>query len=105
MYYTFIIILYWVKQDHNSVFLVFMKKKFKFVHFYIYILFLTVNYNEELSGLYGGVLLRQTRFAAACVSRILSLYKTNKYTKSVPTTVILIGHSMVSKYTLLVSKY
>ncbi|XP_073945393.1 GPI inositol-deacylase isoform X2 [Choristoneura fumiferana] len=56
--------------------------------------FFTVNYNEELSGLYGGVLLRQTRFAAACVSRILSLYKMNKYTKSVPTTVILIGHSM-----------
>lgn len=102
MYYTFIIILYWVKQDHNSVFLVFMNKKFKL---YMFILFLIVNYNEELSGLYGGVLLRQTRFAAACVSRILSLYKTNKYTKSVPTTVILIGHSMVSKYTLLVSKY
>lgn len=56
--------------------------------------FFTISYNEELSGLYGGVLQSQTRFAAASISKILSLYKDNKYTKSVPTTVILIGHSM-----------
>ncbi|CAH2037338.1 unnamed protein product, partial [Iphiclides podalirius] len=56
--------------------------------------FFTISYNEELSGLYGGVLQRQTEFAAACVSKILSLYKSNRYTKSVPTTVILVGHSM-----------
>ncbi|CAG9786117.1 unnamed protein product [Diatraea saccharalis] len=56
--------------------------------------FFTISYNEELSGLYGGVLQSQTKFAAACISKILSLYKSNKYTKSVPTSVILIGHSM-----------
>ncbi|CAG5050252.1 unnamed protein product [Parnassius apollo] len=56
--------------------------------------FFTISYNEELSGLYGGVLQSQTDFAAACVSKILSLYKSNRYTKSVPTSVILIGHSM-----------
>ncbi|XP_022125141.2 GPI inositol-deacylase [Pieris rapae] len=55
--------------------------------------YFTISYNEELSGLYGGVLQSQTQFAAACVSKILSLYK-NKYTKSIPSSVILIGHSM-----------
>lgn len=54
-----------------------------------------VSFNEELAGLYGGVLQRQTKFAAASISKILSLYKSNKYTKTVPTSVILIGHSMV----------
>ncbi|RVE51297.1 hypothetical protein evm_004101 [Chilo suppressalis] len=56
--------------------------------------FYTISYNEELSGIYGGVLQSQIKFAAACISKILSLYKSNKYTKSVPTSVILIGHSM-----------
>lgn len=58
--------------------------------------FFSVSYNEELSGLYGGVLQSQTKFAAASVAAILNLYKSNKYTKSVPNSVILIGHSMVS---------
>ncbi|XP_031765165.2 GPI inositol-deacylase isoform X2 [Galleria mellonella] len=56
--------------------------------------YFTISYNEELSGLYGGVLQKQTDFASACISRILNLYKSNKYTKTVPTSVILIGHSM-----------
>ncbi|XP_050561004.1 GPI inositol-deacylase [Spodoptera frugiperda] len=56
--------------------------------------FFTISYNEELSGLYGGVLEDQTKFAAACITKILSLYKSNRYTKAVPTSVILIGHSM-----------
>ncbi|XP_045772052.1 GPI inositol-deacylase isoform X3 [Maniola jurtina] len=56
--------------------------------------YFTISYNEELSGLYGGVLQSQTQFASACVAKILSLYKNNKYTKTVPTSVILIGHSM-----------
>ncbi|KAM3961034.1 LOW QUALITY PROTEIN: GPI inositol-deacylase [Aphomia sociella] len=56
--------------------------------------FFTIDYNEELSGVYGGVLQQQTDFASACISKILSLYKSNKYTKNVPTSVILIGHSM-----------
>ncbi|CAG9093674.1 unnamed protein product [Plutella xylostella] len=53
-----------------------------------------VSFNEDLSGLYGGVLPSQTDYAAACIRKILSLYKTNAYTKTVPTSVILIGHSM-----------
>ncbi|OWR55551.1 gpi inositol deacylase pgap1 [Danaus plexippus plexippus] len=56
--------------------------------------YFTISYNEELSGLYGGVLQGQTEFASACINKILTLYKSNKYTKSVPTSVILIGHSM-----------
>ncbi|CAG4983045.1 unnamed protein product [Colias eurytheme] len=56
--------------------------------------YFTISYNEELSGLYGGVLQSQTQFAAACVSKILSLYKNHKYTKLIPSSVILIGHSM-----------
>lgn len=57
--------------------------------------FVSVSYNEELSGLYGGVLQSQTKFAAASIQKILSLYKQNKYRKDIPTSVILIGHSMV----------
>ncbi|XP_038211985.1 GPI inositol-deacylase isoform X2 [Zerene cesonia] len=56
--------------------------------------YFTISYNEELSGLYGGVLQSQTQFAAACVTKILSLYKNHKYTKLIPSSVILIGHSM-----------
>ncbi|KAJ0177266.1 hypothetical protein K1T71_007275 [Dendrolimus kikuchii] len=56
--------------------------------------FFSISYNEELSGLYGGVLESQTDFAAACISKILNLYKNNKFTKTVPSSVILIGHSM-----------
>ncbi|CAB3224247.1 unnamed protein product [Arctia plantaginis] len=56
--------------------------------------FFTISYNEELSGLYGGVLQSQTKFAAVSIQKILSLYKQNKYRKDVPTSVILIGHSM-----------
>ncbi|XP_053607259.1 GPI inositol-deacylase [Plodia interpunctella] len=56
--------------------------------------FFTIKYNEELSGLFGGVLQRQTEYASACITKILSLYKSNKYTKTIPTSVILIGHSM-----------
>ncbi|XP_028171511.1 GPI inositol-deacylase isoform X1 [Ostrinia furnacalis] len=56
--------------------------------------YFTVSYNEELSALYGGVLQSQTEFAASCISKILSLYKDNNYTKHIPTSVILIGHSM-----------
>ncbi|XP_037872633.1 GPI inositol-deacylase [Bombyx mori] len=56
--------------------------------------YFAISYNEELSGLYGGVLQSQTRFAAACIEKILDLYKENNYIKSVPTSVILIGHSM-----------
>ncbi|XP_068631701.1 GPI inositol-deacylase [Battus philenor] len=56
--------------------------------------FFTISYNEELSGLFGGVLESQTEFAAASVSKILSLYKSNSYTKSAPSSVVLIGHSM-----------
>lgn len=56
--------------------------------------FFAISYNEELSGLYGGVLQSQTKFAAACINKILSLYKNKKYTKAIPNSVILIGHSM-----------
>lgn len=62
----------------------------------VIVILLSVNYNEELSGLYGGVLLQQTKYASSCIAKILSLYKNNRYTKSVPNSVILIGHSMVS---------
>ncbi|KAG6445358.1 hypothetical protein O3G_MSEX003858 [Manduca sexta] len=56
--------------------------------------FFTISFNEEVSALYGGVLGKQTKFAAASINAILDLYKENQYRKSVPTSVILIGHSM-----------
>lgn len=45
--------------------------------------------------MYGGVLDKQTKFAVHCINKILSLYKSRKYMKTVPSYVILIGHSMV----------
>ncbi|VVD00800.1 unnamed protein product [Leptidea sinapis] len=56
--------------------------------------YFTINFNEELSGLYGGVLQSQTEFAAACISKVLSLYRNHRYSKIVPSSVVLIGHSM-----------
>ncbi|XP_013169159.1 PREDICTED: GPI inositol-deacylase isoform X2 [Papilio xuthus] len=56
--------------------------------------FFTISYNEELSAFCGSVLEGQSEFAAMSVAKILSLYKYNKYTKSIPTSVIIIGHSM-----------
>lgn len=58
--------------------------------------FISVSYNEELTGLYGGTLCEQVEFAAKSIRKILDLYSANKYTKYVPTHVIIIGHSMVS---------
>lgn len=57
-----------------------------------------VSYNEELSAFSGSILEDQSEFAAISVSKILSLYKSNKYTKTIPTSVIIIGHSMVRAY-------
>jgi len=51
--------------------------------------FFTVNLNEELSGLFGGVLQGQTVFVAACINHILSLYSGAK-----PPSVALVTHSM-----------
>jgi glycosylphosphatidylinositol deacylase len=53
--------------------------------------FFTVSFNEELSGLYGGVLQRQVEFVAVCVKHILSLYK---HMNNPPSTIPLLGHSM-----------
>ena len=47
---------------------------------------------QELSGVYGGVVKRQTEFVALCIDHILSLYwKLNLTTSSVP----ILAHSMV----------
>uniref|UniRef100_A0A2C9LNI1 GPI inositol-deacylase n=1 Tax=Biomphalaria glabrata TaxID=6526 RepID=A0A2C9LNI1_BIOGL len=55
------------------------------IHFNYFV----ADFNEELSGLYGGVLLKQTEFVNICLKKILSLYKLTQ-----PTSVILVGHSM-----------
>ncbi|XP_071042938.1 GPI inositol-deacylase isoform X4 [Parasteatoda tepidariorum] len=49
--------------------------------------FFTINFNEEISGLYGGTLMEQTYFVNECINHILNMYPTNKK-------IILIGHSM-----------
>ncbi|XP_052071301.1 GPI inositol-deacylase-like isoform X3 [Mytilus californianus] len=59
-------------------------KRFSF-HFNYF----TIDFNEELSALYGGMLQSQTEFVHECVKKILSLYESNK-----PTSVVLVGHSM-----------
>ncbi|XP_044733508.1 GPI inositol-deacylase [Chrysoperla carnea] len=55
--------------------------------------FFTVDLNEELSGLYGGVLNAQAEFVNHSIYRILQLYSTRP-PKEQPKTVILVGHSM-----------
>lgn len=63
-----------------------------------FMIFISVSYNEELTGFYGGTLNEQVEFAGKSINKILDLYSSNKYTKNVPTHVIVIGHSMVSYY-------
>ncbi|XP_041363306.1 GPI inositol-deacylase-like [Gigantopelta aegis] len=53
--------------------------------------YFTVNLQEELGGLYGGVLQEQTEFVHACIKKILGFYKSARFP---PTSVILVGHSM-----------
>ena len=40
--------------------------------------YFSIDFGEELSALYGGVLEQQADFAASCVEKILQLYSTNK---------------------------
>jgi glycosylphosphatidylinositol deacylase len=49
--------------------------------------FFSIDFNEELSALFGGVLEQQTEYVAYAIQRILSLYKTKK-------TIILVGNSI-----------
>jgi glycosylphosphatidylinositol deacylase len=61
------------------------KKRFHFDFF-------TIDFNEEFSALFGGVLNQQTSFTSKCINHILGLYQNNK---EKPSSVVLIGHSMV----------
>jgi glycosylphosphatidylinositol deacylase len=54
--------------------------------------YFTVDLNEEYSALFGGVLEDQREYVHHCLHRILELYRNNA---NKPTSVILIGHSMV----------
>lgn len=56
--------------------------------------YFSVDLNEEYSALFGGVLSDQRDFVHHCLHRILELYQNNA---NKPTSVILIGHSMVCK--------
>ncbi|CAF0933696.1 unnamed protein product [Rotaria sordida] len=49
--------------------------------------FFSIDFNEELSALFGGVLEQQTEFVAYSIQTILSLYKVNR-------TIILVGNSI-----------
>lgn len=53
--------------------------------------YFTVDFNEDLSALYGGVLQDETEFVHTCIKKILRLYKN---AENKPSTVILVGHSM-----------
>lgn len=54
-----------------------------------------VDFNEESSGLHGGLLEDQTSYVRHCIEKILSLYKSDTNSQK-PNSVILIGHSYVS---------
>lgn len=49
--------------------------------------YFSIDFNEELSALFGGVLEQQTEFVAYAIETILSLYNTDK-------TIILVGNSI-----------
>ena len=49
--------------------------------------YFSIDFNEELSALFGGVLEEQTEYVTYAIQKILSLYKTKK-------TIILVGNSI-----------
>ncbi|KAG1705468.1 GPI inositol-deacylase [Nymphon striatum] len=51
----------------------------------------TIDFDEELSGLYGGVLEHQTEYVTECIKQILSLYQKKGIARD---KIILYGHSM-----------
>lgn len=53
--------------------------------------FFTVDLNEEYSAVFGGVLSQQTEFVSQCIDTIIKTYEYDYK----PTSIILIGHSMV----------
>jgi glycosylphosphatidylinositol deacylase len=57
--------------------------------------YFAVELNEEYSALFGGVLKEQRDFVHQCLYTILAHYQNNE---SKPTSVILIGHSMVCNF-------
>lgn len=57
--------------------------------------YFAVELNEEYSALFGGVLKEQRDFVHQCLYSILAHYQNNE---SKPTSVILIGHSMVCNF-------
>lgn len=52
--------------------------------------YFTISFGKDYSALYGGVLKEETDYVAKCLQRIFSLYQGKV------TSIILIGHSMVS---------
>ena len=56
--------------------------------------FFTISFNEELSALYGPVLVKQTTYVQLCIKRILSLYTSVTSESKKPKSVILVGNSM-----------
>ncbi|XP_022219745.2 GPI inositol-deacylase isoform X2 [Drosophila obscura] len=59
----------------------------------IHLDYYTIDYDEELSALYGGYLHHQQRYLKLCIRTILSLYKG----RSEQPSIVLIGHSMGGK--------
>ncbi|XP_023930190.1 GPI inositol-deacylase-like [Lingula anatina] len=53
--------------------------------------YFSVDLNEEMSGIYGGVLQDQTEFVHECIKAILKLYKSSTH---IPDSVVVVGHSM-----------
>ena len=55
--------------------------------------YFTVDFDEEYSALYGGVLQNQVEFVSHSIQKILQLYKGRKGGQA-PTSVVLVGHSL-----------
>lgn len=67
-----------------------------FIFVSIFIIF-TVDFNEEYSALFGGILEDQRLYLELCIQTVLKLYKNSP---NPPKSVSIVAHSMVNYYSL-----
>ena len=56
--------------------------------------YFTIDFNEELSALYGPILISQTEYAKHCIKHILALFGDVKPVEKRPKSVLVVGNSM-----------
>ncbi len=67
-----------------------LKSKYSRVRFHYF----TIDFNEELSALYGPILITQTEYTKHCIKHILGLFNGVKPDEKRPKSVLIVGNSM-----------